>query len=127
MTRESLRETYPGKNVHFNCKDGNKVFTDDYVLWLETQILDSSEETNHTLRVGDICFPKNQKQYNEIIELAKELGLNRWDLKLYIIKEYPNLCYEEKGIYNGLLKEEDVPITWSLNPEEFIVRMKGKR
>jgi len=39
MTTDELREKY-GKQVHFNCKDDDEAFTDEYVLWLENMLLE---------------------------------------------------------------------------------------
>ena len=36
---DDLREVYPGSKIHFNCKDGDEAFTDDYVLWLENRLI----------------------------------------------------------------------------------------
>ena len=38
MTTDDLRMKY-GKQVSFNCKDGDEAFTDGYTLWLESQVL----------------------------------------------------------------------------------------
>lgn len=43
MTTDELRSKY-GKPVHFNCKDGDEAFTDEYVLWLENKIIELCDE-----------------------------------------------------------------------------------
>jgi hypothetical protein len=35
---DNLRLKY-NKSIHFNCKDGDEAFTDEYVLWLEKQLI----------------------------------------------------------------------------------------
>ena len=39
ISTDDLREMY-GKQIHFNCKDGDEAFPDGYVLWLEDKLLD---------------------------------------------------------------------------------------
>lgn len=38
MDTDDLRNTF-NRSVHFNCKDGDEAFTDEYTMWLESQLL----------------------------------------------------------------------------------------
>jgi hypothetical protein len=92
METNDLRTKY-GKGVHFNCKDGDEAFTDDYVLWLEKQYMKAvgGSLTESEIKIAQIQstikklgYQWQEHQFNDgfdevYIEIAKDKSASAFD------------------------------------------------
>ena len=80
MNTDELRSNFKGR-IHFNCKNGDEAFTDEYTMWLESQLLSENHEDLHDVSV----------LFSEFVTWARQADLwdgHEMDLLLNDLKEF---------------------------------------
>ena len=72
MNTDELRSNFKGR-IHFNCKNGDEAFTDEYTMWLESQLLSENHEVLHNVSKRD-CPRCDKKK----LEQDKDMCIDCW-------------------------------------------------